>query len=385
MQPFVGGPAHLVFRFRQHFHQAQDFVRLGAFDEFGKFLLGGFRQGIEAGLRVNLGDQDFTHGGDDFREELAHVSSSFRLFMQEVQEGGELLVQNQRQRMGYGFPGRDAEDVKHLLFFNVVSAEGNKLVQHGLRVPHASVRHLGDGKGRFPAQAHSFRRGDVKQVFRNDFRGNGAQVEALAARQDGRQNLVGFRSRKNEFDVGGRLLQRFQQGVEGLLGEHVHFIYIDDAEIAPAGSESHVVPQVTDVVDAAVGCAVYFQDVQAAPFRYFLADVFVRVKVHPGTAAAIQGFCKNSGGRCFSRSAGAYKKVGVGEAVVLNGVFQRLDDMILSKDVIECQRTVFSGKDLVTHGSERLEDESVFEKKIERNCFKMLIRELLRYPVTELP
>ena len=75
----------------------------------------------------------------------------------------------------------------------------------------------------------------------------------------------------------------------------------------------------------------------------------------------------------------------MGETVVLNGVFQRPDDMILSKDVIECQRTVFSGKDLVTHGSERLEDEFPFEKKIERNCFKMLIRELLRYPVTELP
>lgn len=82
---------------------------------------------------------------------------------------------------------------------------------------------------------------------------------------------------------------------------------------------------------------------------------------------------------------GGLQKVGMGEAVVLNGVFQRLDDMILSKDVIECQRTVFSGKDLVTHGSERLEDESVFEKKIERNCFKMLIRELLWYPATELP
>ena len=53
------------------------------------------------------------------------------MYKRQVQEGGELLGQNQRQRMGYGFPGRDAEDVKHLLFFNVVSAEGNKLVQHG--------------------------------------------------------------------------------------------------------------------------------------------------------------------------------------------------------------------------------------------------------------
>lgn len=71
------------------------------------------------------------------------------------------------------------------------------------------------------------------------------------------------------------------------------------------------------------------------------------------------------------------------ETVVLNGVFQRLDDMILSKDVIECQRTVFSGKDLVTHGSERLEDEFPFEKKIESNCFKMLIERFLDVPLTK--
>ena len=74
----------------------------------------------------------------------------------------------------------------------------------------------------------------------------------------------------------------------------------------------------------------------------------------------------------------------MGETVVLNGVFQRPDNMILSKDVIECQRTVFSGKDLLTHGSERLEDEFPFEKKIESNCFKMLIKRFLHTPATEL-
>ena len=69
---------------------------------------------------------------------------------------------------------------------------------------------------------------------------------------------------------------------------------------------------------------------------------------------------------------------------MFNGIFQRLDDVILSKDVIECQRTIFSGKDLVTHGSERLEDEFPFEKKIESNCFKMLIKRFLHTPATEL-
>ena len=154
----------------------------------------------------------------------------------------------------------------------------------------------------------------------------------------------------------------------------MHLVYINNAEVASAGCKAHIVPQIPDVVDAAVGSAVNFQNVQATSFRNFLANIFVRVEVHFRAVGTIQGFCENSGSGCFSCAAGTYEKIRMGEAIVFNGIFQRLDDVILSKDVIECQRTIFSGKDLVTHGSGRLKDAALFEKKIECNCFKMLIR-----------
>ncbi|HRN23018.1 MAG TPA: hypothetical protein PK077_01540 [Akkermansia muciniphila] len=182
MKPFIGGPAHFIFRFRQNFHQTQDFVRMGAFDQFGEFLLGGFRERIKAGFWIYFRDQNFTHGGDNFGKELAHVSSCFRLFMQKMQERGKFLVQNKRQSMGHGLPGSNAENVEYLLFFNMISTEGNKLVQHGLCIPHTSIRHFGDSKGCFPAQTYSLCRSDMEQVFCNDFRRDGAQVEALASR-----------------------------------------------------------------------------------------------------------------------------------------------------------------------------------------------------------
>ena len=104
MQSFIGGPAHFVFRLRQNFHQAQYLVRLGTLDEFGKFLLGRLRQGIEICFRVHLGDEDFPNGGNNFGKELSHVPSRFRLFMEKVEKAGQLLLENQRQRLGYGFP-----------------------------------------------------------------------------------------------------------------------------------------------------------------------------------------------------------------------------------------------------------------------------------------
>ena len=88
MQPFIGGPPHFIFCFRQHFHQTQYLVRLSALDESGKFLFGRLRQRIEVCFRVHLGDEDFPDGGNDFGKELSHVPARFRLFMEKVEKAG---------------------------------------------------------------------------------------------------------------------------------------------------------------------------------------------------------------------------------------------------------------------------------------------------------
>ena len=62
--------------------------------------------------------------------------------------------------------------------------------------------------------------------------------------------------------MGRRLLQGLQQGVEGLLGEHVHFIDDIDLVLALGRQILDLLPQVPDLVDAPVGGAVDFQDVQ---------------------------------------------------------------------------------------------------------------------------
>ena len=84
-----------------------------------------------------------------------------------------------------------------------------------------------------------------------------------------------------------RFFQRFEQGVERFFSEHVHFVYIDDAEIASAWSEPYVVPEIPDVIDATVGCSVYFKDIKASSFRDFFTYIFMRVKIHFGATAAI--------------------------------------------------------------------------------------------------
>ncbi len=96
-----------------------------------------------------------------------------------------------------------------------------------------------------------------------------------------------LRRGKDEFDVGGRFLQGFQESVEGLLGEHVNFVDVHDAEGASGRGETYIVAQIANMVDASVGCTVDFQNIQTAPFGNFLANILGWVEVRAWSARAV--------------------------------------------------------------------------------------------------
>src|SRR5207253_1442493 len=78
------------------------------------------------------------------------------------------------------------------------------------------------------------------------------EVEPLAARQDGDGDLVHLGGGEDELDVRRRLLKGLQQGVEGLLGEHVDFVDDVDLVARPGGAVLNVGPDVAHLVDPAV-------------------------------------------------------------------------------------------------------------------------------------
>lgn len=206
------------------------------------------------------------------------------------------------------FPGGDAEDVVDVLFLDVAAAEGDELVEHGLGVAHAAVSDAGNAECSRFCESYALLGSDVHQVLGDDGGGNRPQVEALAAGEDGGKDFVRLRGGKDEFDVWRGFFKRFEQGVEGFLGQHVYFVDIHDAELAPGGGELDVVAQVADVVDAAVGGTVDFQYVETPAFGDFFADIAMRVEVGFGAVRAVQRFGEDAGSGCFARSSGADEK-----------------------------------------------------------------------------
>lgn len=90
------------------------------------------------------------------------------------------------------------------------------------------------------------------EVLGDDFGGDGAEVEALAAGDDGGEDFVRFGGGEDEFDVFGGFFEDFQEGVEGGIGEHVDFIDVVDFKAGAGGCEGGGFAEGADLLDAVI-------------------------------------------------------------------------------------------------------------------------------------
>ena len=120
----------------------------------------------------------------------------------------------------------------------------------------------------------------------------------------------------------GRLFQSFQQRIGRFVGEHVRFVEDDDLVCAAGGRVADHVAQFANLVDAAIGGRVDFNDVERIAGGDFLAGVAFIAGICGGTVNAVQSFGEDARGGGFSNAARAGKNVGVRDAIVADGIRQ---------------------------------------------------------------
>ena len=71
--------------------------------------------------------------------------------------------------------------------------------------------------------------------------------------------------REHKHNMGGRLLERFQKRVKGGNAEHVNFV--NDIYLIKAVRRHvfDIFPQLPDLIDAVIGCAIDFKNVYCIP------------------------------------------------------------------------------------------------------------------------
>ena len=138
----------------------------------------------------------------------------------EVFDDGERL---RRPAFGHGahdagehLGPRDSERGLNVRRLNLPLAETDDLVEGRLRVAHRAFARARNLAQRVWGDFNLLLVGDVSQSVCDLLRRDCAELELLAAREDGFGNLVRVRRRHDEEDARRRLLNRLQKRIEGV-------------------------------------------------------------------------------------------------------------------------------------------------------------------------
>ncbi len=234
-------------------------------------------------------------------------------------------------------------------------AVGDGLIEQRQGVAHRALGDAGDDGERLRLRRNALEAGDLLQVPDHQARLDPLQVEADAARAHRDRHLLDLGRGEQEFYVLGRLLERLQERVEGLLRQHVHFV--DDVDLG-AGRDraiARVFDDLPHVVDAGVRGSVHLDHVDVARIHDRLA---VRAELRHVDArpvdlarnAIVQRAGENARGRRLAGAADAGENIGLMDAVDGEGIGDRPDHRLLADQVLEALRPVFSRENPVGRG-----------------------------------
>ncbi len=200
-------------------------------------------------LRQRLGNSHAVQHVEDFREHAVPVRPLFGQMPHSFEQRLGIPLDQCMQHIVDLAVVQRAEHRPHITGQNLAFTEGNGLVGQAHRVAHRTVRRAPEQPQRIIFERYVLDPEDVGQVFDHPLRRHVLQGELQATRQNRCREFLRIGGRQDELDVGRRLFQGFQQGVERVTGEHVHFVDQVDLEAPTARRVLHVVQQFAGILD----------------------------------------------------------------------------------------------------------------------------------------
>ena len=144
---------------------------------------------------------------------------------------------------------RNAQHREHVVRLDALAAVGDELIEGAERVAEASGGRACDRSDCAVVDLDRLSLCDAAKHLGDLLRRGAREVEALAAIDDRGHDLVRFRRREDE-DGGRRwLLERLQERVPRLSGEHVGLVQDVDLPLPRCGGEADPVAELADVID----------------------------------------------------------------------------------------------------------------------------------------
>ena len=247
---------------------------------------------------------------------------------------------------------------KHLPYralLQTACTKGNRLVGQAQGVPHGSAC-----SPRQQAQCgwlglHLLAGQHCSQVFKDSFGCHGPEVELQTARKHCHRDLLRIGGGQHELEVLGGLLQRLEHGIEGMPGQHVDLVNHEDLEAPLHRFVDRLLQQPLDLIDPAIRGSVKFGVVDKTPgidIAAGLADATgLGGDATPSVRAlAVEGFGQDARHRGLAHASGAGEQIGVVQTLLLQGIAQGLDHVLLPDHFAESTRPVLAGQNKIRHG-----------------------------------
>ena len=240
-----------------------------------------------------------------------------------------------------------AQERTHLARIQFSATAGDGLVERRERITNAAFAGLCQDSQHLWIGFDALLTADPLHAGHHFLEIHGTKTEMLAARRDGRRNLVGFGGTQNEDSPSGRFFNGFEQGVKSFACNLVRFVDDKYFITVPRRLIAHVLPQFAHFVDPAVGGGVDFDHVDRTSGGDFDATRTHPTRLRGRALDAVQTACQDARHRSLTGAPLARKDVPVGDALLANCIFERRLDMLLVHDVRKRLRPVLPGNDLV--------------------------------------
>ncbi len=361
-QHHLGGSDRAARRFdfgdalEQHLPVARQHPYREILCEFGPALALGLGQGrVGCGIRHQLEPRHQMRETGEFAQDRGGIGAGAVLIGQERKALHDIAAHHRLEQIDHPGAIGQPEHVAHRVGRDRAGAVGNRLIEQRERITDRALGGAGDRGQRLGIGGDPFEAADPREMRHQPVGAHPAQIEALAARQDGDGNLVDIRRGEDEFRMRRRLFQRLQEGVERAPREHVHLV--DDIDLVARRDRriAHGIVDLADILDAVVGGGVDFHHVDMAALDDRLAMLARLGQIDGGAvvmagALIIQAARENARRGGLADTAHAGEHPGLGDAPGAKRVRERTHHGLLADEIVKIARAVLAGKDAVAGG-----------------------------------
>ncbi len=177
------------------------------------------------------------------------------------------------------------------------------------------------------------------------------EVELQAARQNCHRQFLRIRGGQQKFHVRWWFFKGFQQCVKAVTREHMHLVDQVDFKAPRRRCVLNVVQQLPGVLDLGTGSRIHFYQINES----ILCDRHTGTACTTGLRAdariTIEAFGQNTGNSGFPHTPGTGKQIGMVQPVVIEGIDQGPQHMLLPNHLAKIARAPLAGQNLITHGA----------------------------------